>query len=87
MTENDVLNGMDNLKAVGSLVHMLSGFGQESPGSILGTAKDPPSACGVRARKIRGSKSPVVRRYQFTVSGKNSPPIQRRIKIEGVDNG
>ena len=41
---------------------MASGFGQEGPGSIPDIAKDPPSACGVRARKIRGSENPVVGR-------------------------
>ena len=39
---------------------MASGFGPEGPHSTSDTAKDPPSACGVRARKIRGSESPVV---------------------------
>ena len=33
---------------------MVSGFGPEGSGSILGTAKDQPNACGVRARIIRG---------------------------------
>ena len=36
-----------------SLMIMASGFGLEGPSSILDTAKDPPSACGVCARKIR----------------------------------
>ena len=31
---------------------MASGFGPEGPHSTSDTAKDPPSACGVRARKI-----------------------------------
>ena len=48
--------------AVGNLVVMASGFGQEGPGSIPDAAKDPPSVCGVRARKIRVSGSPVVGR-------------------------
>ena len=34
-----------------------SGFGPEGPGLIPDAAKDPPSACGVCARKIRGSES------------------------------
>ena len=33
---------------------MASGFGQEDPGAIPDTAKDPPSPCGVGAHKIRG---------------------------------
>ena len=41
---------------------MASGFGSEGLGSIPVTAKDSPSACGVRARKIRGSESSVVGR-------------------------
>ena len=48
--------------AVGSLVVMASSFGPEGPGSIPDAAKDPPSKCGVLARKIRGSESPVVGR-------------------------
>ena len=65
-------------------------FGLEDPGSIPDTAKNPPSKCGVLARKIRGSESPVVGRQQFTmgvVSGKNLLPFQRHIKIEEVDDG
>ena len=41
---------------------MASGFGPEGPCSILDVPKDPPSACGVRVRKIRGFESPVVGR-------------------------
>ena len=41
---------------------MASGFGPEGPGSIPDTIKDPPIACGVNARKIRCSESPVVGR-------------------------
>ena len=37
---------------------MASSFGPEDPGSIPDAAKDPPSACGLCARKIRGSESP-----------------------------
>ena len=36
------------------------GVGLEGPSSIPGTAKDPPSTCGVRARNIRGFENPVV---------------------------
>ena len=57
---------------------MASGFGPEGPGSIPDGSKDPLSACGVRARKIRDSESPVVGRKQFTigvVSGENFPPF------------
>ena len=39
---------------------MASDFEPEVPGSIPDTAKDPLSAYGVRARKIRGSESTVV---------------------------
>ena len=46
--------------AVGSLMLMASGFGPEGPGSILDSAKDPPSKCGELARKIRGSENRVV---------------------------
>ena len=69
---------------------MVSSFGPEGTGSIPNAAKDPPSKCGVLARKIRGSESPMVGRKQFTmgvVSGKNFPPFQRHIKIEEVDDG
>ena len=41
---------------------MASGFRPEDPGSIPDAAKDPQSACGVCARKIRGAESPVVGR-------------------------
>ena len=40
----------------------MSGFVSEGLGSIPDTAKDPPNACGVCARKIRSSKSPMVGR-------------------------
>ena len=39
---------------------MASGFEREGPGSIPDAAKDPPSVCGVRARKFHGSESPAV---------------------------
>ena len=81
---------MNNFQAVGSLLVMTSAFGPEGPGSISDTTKDPPSARGVRARKIRVSESSVVGRLQFTmgvVSGKNFPLFQRHIKIEKVDDG
>ena len=39
---------------------MALSFGPEGPGSIPDAAKDPPSKCGVLARKVRGSESPVV---------------------------
>ena len=35
---------------------MASGFGPEGQSSIPDASKDPPSACGVRARKFRGSQ-------------------------------
>ena len=41
---------------------MVSGIGQDCPGSFPDAIKDPPSACGVRVRKIRGFESPVVGR-------------------------
>ena len=41
---------------------MASDVELEGPGLIAGSTKDPPSACGVRARKIRGSENPVVSR-------------------------
>ena len=65
---------------------MASSFGQKI--SIPDTAKDPTSACGVCARKIRGSESPVIGRQQFTmvvVSGKIFIPCQRLIKIVKVE--
>ena len=46
-------------------------FGLEGSGP---DAKDPPSVCSVRARKIRGSENPVVWLEQFTMdvaSGEN----------------
>ena len=45
---------------VGSLVIMTLGQVPEIPVLITDVTKDPPSACGVRAFKIHGSKSPVV---------------------------
>ena len=63
---------------------MASGFVPEGPGSIPDTAKDPSSACGVRARKIHGSESSVVGRKQFTtgfVSGKISLPFRNISKL------
>ena len=59
---------------------MTSGFAQEGPGSIPDVTKDPPSKCGVSARKIRGSERPVVGRQQFTM-GVIFLPCQRYIKI------
>ena len=35
-------------------------IGESGPGSIQDAIKDPPSACGVDARKIRGSQKPLV---------------------------
>ena len=46
---------------------MASGFWPEGPSSIPDAVKKPPSACGVRARKIHGSESPVVGRYLFVM--------------------
>ena len=63
---------------------MASGLRPEGPGSILSTAKDSPSTCGVRDRKTSGSESPMVGRQQFTtgiVSAENLPPFQRHIRI------
>ena len=37
-----------------------SSFDSENLGSASGALKDPSRACGVRARKIRGSESPAV---------------------------
>ena len=51
-----------DIQAVESLVVKPSGFVPEGRDSISDTTKDPPSACGVRARKIRGSESPVISR-------------------------
>ena len=48
--------------ALRNLVIVAPGFGSQGPGSILDEAKDQSSACGVRARKIRRSESPVVGR-------------------------
>ena len=76
--EKTYFNKLLNLQAVESLVVMASGFDQEGPGPIPGTVKDPPSTCGVRARKIVGSKSLVVGLLQFTmgiVTGENFPPF------------
>ena len=59
---------------------MASSFGLEGPSSIPDVAKDPPSKCGVLARKIRDSES----RWQFTmgvVSGKNSLPFRDISKL------
>ena len=39
---------------------MALSFGPESPASIENAANGPPSKCGVLARKIRGSDSPVI---------------------------
>ena len=47
---------------MGSLVVMASGFGSEGSGSIPDATKDPPSKCGVLARNICSSESPVVGR-------------------------
>ena len=47
---------------MGTLVVMASGLRPEGPGPIPETTKDLPSARGARARKIRGSESPVVER-------------------------
>ena len=44
----------------GEPIVMASSFGPVGPGSIPDAAKDLPSKCGVLARKIRGSESPVV---------------------------
>ena len=48
------------LKAVESIVVMDSGFWSEDQSSIPDATKDPQSACGVRACKVRGSESPFV---------------------------
>ena len=67
---------------------MSSSFGPEGQCSIPNAAKDPPSKCGVLARKIRGSESPVVGRLQFTmgvVSGKNFPHFQIHLEIVEVE--
>ena len=56
----------------------------EIPVLITDVTKDPPSACGVRAFKIHGSKSPVVGLQQFAmdvVSVESLRPFQRQIKI------
>ena len=55
---------------------MALGFEQEGLRSVPRAAKDPPNVWGARACKIRGSESPVVGRWQFTmkvVSGVNFP--------------
>ena len=67
---------------------MVQGFGPEGLGSIPDAVKDPPSAYGVHAHKIHGSKSPMVSFQQFAVSvvsGENFPPFQRHIKIGEVE--
>ena len=73
-------------QAAGSLVIMASDFGTK--GSNPDVTKDPPSACGVRARKIRGSEFPEVGHWQFAIdviSRRNFPPFQRHIKIMEVE--
>ena len=47
---------------MGSLVGMALSFRFKGLGLIPDAAKDSPSACGLYARKIRGSKSPMVGR-------------------------
>ena len=56
----EIINFMKG--TVGSLVVMAASPGPEGPGSNPDAAKDPPSKCGVLARKIRGSENPVVGR-------------------------
>ena len=76
---------------MGSLVVMSSGLGPEGPNLLSDTAKDPSSACGARACKIRDSGSPVVKCQQFTMVvvsvKKKFPTFKRHIKIEEVDDG
>ena len=79
-----LIEGILNQMAMGSLVVLVSGFKPEGPGSIPDAAKDPPSACSLRAHKIYGSKSPMIGHYQFTM-GENFPPFQRHIKIVEVE--
>ena len=67
---------------------MASGFRPEGLALIPDTAKDPPSACGVRAHKIHDSESPMVDCQQFTnrfVSGKKFPPFQIYIFFKKCD--
>ena len=45
-----------------NIVVTASGFEPEGSGWIPDAAKDPPSACGVRAHKILGSESSVIGR-------------------------
>ena len=52
---------------MGSLVVMSSGLGPEGPNLLPDTAKDPSSACGARACKIRGSDCTVISRLQFII--------------------
>ena len=57
-------------------------------GSITDATRDSPSACGVRARKIRGSKSPwsAVSSLLWVLSlEKMSLPCQKPIKIVEVE--
>ena len=72
---------------------MSSGFGPEGQSSIPDATKISPSACGVRALKIRSSERPVVGRQQFTkgvVSGENFPPLSKtyqnwELELDGAD--
>ena len=67
---------------------MASGFGPEGTGLFSDANEDLPSACSVRARKIRGSESPVVDNQQYTmviVSEGNFLFCQRHIKIVEVE--
>ena len=50
-----------------NLLIMASDFGLEDPDSIPDATKNPQCACGLRSRKIRGSESPLVGQYQFTI--------------------
>ena len=54
----------------------------EGPGSIPDVAKDPPSACGVRARKICDSECPV-----GVVSRKKFPPFSETYQNCGRGDG
>ena len=67
---------------------MAPGFGLEGPGLIPDAGKDPQSAFGVRASKIRCFGSPLVSCQQFTkdvVSGENFSAFQKHIKIVEVE--
>ena len=62
---------------------MAGGFGPEGPGSIPDTSKDPPSACGARARKIHGSRGWSLAVYHRCCLWKKCPSFSETIQVCG----